>query len=145
MHIEVLNYNEYQDLRNYDTQQETQKERNERATGVSQKRNRIPKKEIKKESNKYTREMFEADKDSILAEAETKYPDKDCRLVMQEFITGTAAKDYKYTNYKMAYFNWVTRSQHKKQTSSRSMPTLKEIEAKRSAHILDALVKSKTI
>jgi hypothetical protein len=80
--------------------------------------NRIEEKRIeeyipeKKEKNIFTKKYINENKNEILREAQEKYPDKDCAKVLEEFLTGIEIKDYKYKNYKLAFYKWIQNSKH---------------------------------
>jgi hypothetical protein len=60
----------------------------------------------------YTKKYFKNHSKEILEEARNKYPDKNVDIVMEEFLDGIEIKDYKYKNYKLAYFKWIRNSKH---------------------------------
>ena len=65
-------------------------------------------KKEKEGKNKYTKKYFLEHTQEILEEARSKYGDiKNVDKAMQVFCNQIEAKNYKYTNYKLAFFNWV--------------------------------------
>ena len=62
----------------------------------------------------HTKKSFKIHWEEIQKNAKKKYPDKDARKIMQEFLEGIEIKDYGYKNYKLAYFKWVRTSESKK-------------------------------
>lgn len=76
-----------------------------------------------------SRNKFLELKDSILKEASEKYKDKNCAAALKDFIEQTEIKDYKYSNYKLAYFKWVRDDKFNKYRTrgvSNKNPTIEE-------------------
>ena len=94
--ISIINWDRYQE-------NETQLKLKRNSTETQLKTN----KNEENDKNIYTRKIFIENKEEILLEANKKYPDKNCKKAIEEFILKTGAKDYKYKNYKLAFYNWV--------------------------------------
>lgn len=68
---------------------------------------RNQKQEIITHKQENSRSFLIENRDSVLNSAIGKYPDKNCVLALEDFVEATAIKDYKYKDYKLAFFNWV--------------------------------------
>lgn len=117
--VTVLNWGKYQQSEQLNEQQLS----NKRATAeqqLSTNKNTKNTKNIKntknreseisislKKDNSYSFSKFKEERDIILQDAIKKYPDKDCNKAINNFILKNEAKNYKYKNYKLAFFNWV--------------------------------------
>lgn len=55
----------------------------------------------------YSRSKFIKNKLEILESAKIKYPDKNCDKAIEDFIEKTGIKNYKYSDYRLAFFRWV--------------------------------------
>ena len=95
--LTIVNYDKYQACNTAEKQQTRQQTDSRQDTNNK----------VNKENKIYTRKFFIEHKEELLKEAEEKYPDKDCLKAIENFIAKTGAKDYKYKNYKLAFFNWV--------------------------------------
>ena len=57
---------------------------------------------------------LKAAKEELIASALEKYPDKNCRKAMDDFIEACEIKGYDYKKYNMAYFRWVREDNYNK-------------------------------
>jgi len=77
--------------------------RNKKEGGVGETKIEI----VQKKESGFSFSKFKEEKELILEEALEKYSDKDCERAIESFIAKNEAKNYKYKNYKLAFFNWV--------------------------------------
>lgn len=101
----IVNWAKFQqsDTTDQDTNQTTEKP--QKSYKLDSNKNVKNEKNVK---NIYTKKYFLEHTQEILEEARSKYGDiKNVDKAMQVFCNQIGAKNYKYTNYKLAFFNWV--------------------------------------
>jgi hypothetical protein len=70
----------------------------------------------KKTTEKITFRVFQRDQAVMLSDARRLYPNKNCDAAIVDFIGQVIAKNYKYANYRQAFFNWVRTDRYNQYT-----------------------------